>query len=331
MIKEYILTQPKNSRMRSIFIIPFLFITLNNISFAQNNLVNNAKYPSFQKPYFGLKAPTLYAEVFMDEHISNIDEPEMCGAFIDNGTKFYYNALYQGNWTIFETILVNNKWTIPKPINFTKDYTDRDFTISPDGQKIYFGSNRPRSKGEEILKSLDIYVSVITEIGNWSEPQNISKVINTDYFENYPSVDATGNLYFFSNRKEGLGGCEIYESKFVEGEYQKPELLGKAINSHKHDWDSFIAPDGSYIIFSSKDRDDTIGQQDLYISFKDKNGEWTKAINMGEKVNSTKDEICPSVSGNGKYFFFTSRRRGLADIYWINAQIIDSLKPTELK
>jgi Tol biopolymer transport system component len=198
--------------------------------------------------------------------------------------------------------------------------------MSPDGKTLFFGSNRPRKRGDEKLPSLDIYYSRRTGPGKWTEPHNLSKTVNSDFNENYPSIDSAGNVYFFSSRNEGLGGCEIYVSKYENSRYKTPELLDKNINSYKNDWDSFISPDGNYIIFSSQNRDDTIGRQDLYISFKDKNGRWTKAVNMGPRVNSTGDEICPSVSLDGKYFFFTSRRRGTADIFWIDAKIIDELK-----
>ena len=106
----------------------------------------------------------------------------------------------------------------------------------------------------------------------------------------------------------------------------KPENPGSAINSDKNDWDSFIAPDESYIIFSSQNRDDTIGGQDLYISYRKSDGRWSDAKNMGKRINSESGEICPSVSLDGKYFFFTSRRRGNADIFWIDAKIIVELK-----
>ncbi len=311
--------------MKPILVLLFIFFIAFNTAFVQES-----DFPILEEAYFGKEAPTEYAEVFMDGIISKLNEAEMCAGFTDNGTCFYYNAQHNGAWTIFETKIQNKKWTKPQPVNFTNGYTDRDFTISPDGNKIYFGSNRPRVKGQKKQKSLDIYVSVKNDSGIWNEPQNMGNVINTNYSENYPAIDANGNLYFFSNRGEGQGGCEIYLSRFINGGYLEPELLSSAINSNKHDWDSFIAPDGSYIIFSSQNRDDTIGLQDLYISFKDKNGKWIDAINMGPKVNSTKDEICPSVSTDGNYFFFTSRRRGLADIYWINAEIIETLKPKEL-
>ena len=199
--------------------------------------------------------------------------------------------------------------------------------MSPDGQRIYSGSNRPLKDGEKPLKSLDICVTERGENNAWQQPINLGKPINTPEFgENYPSVASNGNLYFFSCRNDGLGGCEIYLSKFSKGGYLDPTNLGPAVNSEKNDWDAFIAPDESYIIFSSQNREDTLGEQDLYISYK-KDETWTKALNMGKRVNSFSDEICPSVSLDGKYLFFTTRRRGKADIYWIDSKIIQELKP----
>jgi len=175
--------------------------------------------------------------------------------------------------------------------------------------------------------SLNIWMAERIRPGEWSEPVNLGNVINTNYTENYPSVDEKGNLFFFSCRKEGLGGCEIYTSKFYDGKYQQPELLNEKVNSDKHDWDPYIAKDGSFIIFSSQNREDSIGKQDLYISYKNRNGDWTEAVNMGPRVNSTEDEICPSISPDGEHMFFTTRRRGHSDIFWIDSNIIEELKP----
>lgn len=276
--------------------------------------------------YFGLKAPRDSSVVFIDGIISTLDKPEMCAGFSPDAREFYYNALLNDNWTIFVTKEIDGKWTKPEPINFTAGFTDRDFTMSPDGKQIYFGSNRPRIKGKNKSESLDIFVSNRLINGEWDEPSNLGSVVNSDLTENYPSVAENGNLYFFSCGRDGFSGCDIFISKIVDNNYLPPVNLGPSINSNKNDWDAFIAPDESYIIFSSQNRDDTIGGQDLYISFEDENNEWTQAINMGPKVNSASGEICPSVTPDGKYLFFTSRRRGMADIFWIDASIIDSLK-----
>lgn len=303
------------------FIILFLF---NPIS-AEDN------FPVLKGPYLGQKPPLGRAEIFMDGVISTLNKPEMCAAFTADGKEFYYNAYHEGNWAIFMTREVQGRWTRPKLMPFTSDYTDRDFTMSPDGNKILFGSNRPRQKGGKKLKSLDIFMTKRIKGNRWSKPENLGNPINTSFGENYPSIAQNGNLYFFSCREDGLGGCDIYLSRYVNSRYQKPENLGAAVNSDKHDWDAYIAPDESYIIFSSKDREDSIGGQDLYISYRRDDGNWTPAKNMGTHVNSPYCEICPSVSLDGKTLFFTSRRRGKADIYWINAKIIEYLKQKGLK
>lgn len=95
-----------------------------------------SKFPELSGAYFGKTAPKENAEVFMNEIISKLDEPEMCAAFTKDGKEFYYNALQNGNWAIFVTREINGVWTKPVPINFTSGYTDRDFTIFQRGHKL---------------------------------------------------------------------------------------------------------------------------------------------------------------------------------------------------
>jgi Tol biopolymer transport system component len=283
-------------------------------------------FPDLKGPYFGRQAPEKTAEVFMDGIISKKDEPEMNAAFTLDGREFYYCARYNGKWSIFGTREIKGRWKEPKPLAFTSGYTDRDFTMSPDGKKIVFGSSRPQQGGRPELDAPDICITERQPGGLWSIPKNIGPPVNSDGSENYPSLAANGNLYFFSVREDGYGRHDIYMSEFSGGKYLEPVNLGPAVNSDRNDWDSFIAPDESYIIFSSQEREDTLGGQDLYISFRKEDGGWIQAVNMGPRVNSFSGEICPSLSLDGKYFFFTSRRRGKADIYWITADIIRDLK-----
>ena len=95
---------------------------------------------------------------------------------------------------------------------------------------------------------------------------------------------------------------------------------GNEVNSEEYDMQPYIAPDESYIIISRL----CIEGKDLYISFKKNDGSWTKAKNMGERINSEADEFNPYVSPDGKYFFFS--RGGGCDYYWVSARVIDELK-----
>lgn len=81
----------------------------------------------------------------------------------------------------------------------------------------------------------------------------------------------------------------------------------------------------------STEKDEINGSGDLYISFQEEKGSWTEPINMGKPINSNKLEFCPMISPDGKYLFFSSRRRGNEDIYWVDAKVIENLKPQEIK
>ena len=92
----------------------------------------------------------------------------------------------------------------------------------------------------------------------------------------------------------------------------------------------YIAPDESYLLFSSM-RPDGNGDFDLYVSYKKKDGTWTKAKNLGDTINTSARESISVVSPDGNYLFFMSRRNGIGELFWVDARIIEELKPKELK
>ena len=106
--------------------------------------------------------------------------------------------------------------------------------------------------------------------------------------------------------------------------------LGPEINTERGEYNAMISPDGDYIIFTSHGFEDHYGAGDLYISFRKEDGNWAQSINMGPTINTEFFEYCPSVSPDGKYFFFTSNKKGTEDIYWVSAEIIKQLKEKSL-
>jgi len=69
-------------------------------------------------------------------------------------------------------------------------------------------------------------------------------------------------------------------------------------------------------------RPDGLGRGDLYVSFKHEDGSWSKSMNMGPQINTVHHELCPYVTSDGKYFFYTSNE----DIYWVSTDIIHQLR-----
>ena len=120
-------------------------------------------------------------------------------------------------------------------------------------------------------------------------------------------------------------------SSIKDGERLPPEVMGPNVNTGKWTAHPFIAPDESYLIWDSE-REGGFGDSDLYISFKQKGGAWSEAINMGSAVNSDKWDAYASVTPDGKYILFN---RALdddskeVDIYWVDASIIEELRPKQ--
>jgi len=235
---------------------------------------------------------------------------ELNAAFAPDGKTLYFTKRtpkYQ-LWTILVSTLKGDRWSTPRVAEFSGQYGDFDPFISPDGSQLFFSSNRPAPG--KTKSDFDIWVVKKTGAG-WSTPANLGADINTESQEYYPSVSNAGTLYFSSNREGGKGSGDIYRSRLVNGKYSKAENLGDEINSKFFEGDPYISPDESFLIFTSYNRPDGLGDGDLYISL-NRDGHWTAAKNLGRPVNSSALDFCPNMSPDGKYFFFTSER-GFAD------------------
>jgi Tol biopolymer transport system component len=244
--------------------------------------------------------------VFGDGVISTGDF-ESHPAFTPDGLTLYFlkSTPTFSFWTIVVSRFVDGRWTIPEVAPFSGRYSDADPFITADGKKFYFISNRP-APGKTI-RDLDIWVMDKTENG-WTEPRNLGQSVNSPANEWYPTVATDGTLYFGSGRAGGKGATDIYRSQFVNGNYAEPENLGSEINTEFDEYEPLIAPDQSYLIFMAAGRPDCISRSgDLFLSYR-KDGTWTKAVNLGNEINSPRDEYSPMISPDGKYFFFASTR-----------------------
>jgi len=200
----------------------------------------------------------------------------------------------------------NGVWTKPYPAPFSGKHKDLEPYFSPDNLRLYFVSNRPNNFEKE---NYDIfYVERSHKDSIWSAPVNLGNPINTAGNEFYPAIAESGNLYFTSVKEKDKGKDDIYFSTFENQKYSEPVSLNSNINTLGYEFNCFIAPDESYIIFSGYNRADGLGSGDMYISYKNENDEWMKAENLSDKINSKQMEYCPFVDVKNGKLFFTSRR-----------------------
>jgi hypothetical protein len=203
----------------------------------------------------------------------------------------------------------NNIWSDPQIADFSGKYFDIEPFISSDGLKLFYASNKPADNTDDKPKDFDIwYVQRKDKKSEWSAPLNIGEPINSAANEFYPSIADNNNFYFTCDERSTKGKDDIFFSKWENGKYSDPISLNDSINSDGYEFNAFIAPDESYIIFTAYQRDDGFGSGDLYISYKVSDSLWTKANNLGVKINSAKMDYCPFVDIKSNTLYFTSKR-----------------------
>jgi hypothetical protein len=266
------------------------------------------EFPVLEGPLMGQKPPGMVAEPFAQGIISKEDW-ELEGVFSPGMKEFYFTLDRATDVKKFKPTVIgfrqqNDIWK--KFIEFPRT---GEIVFSPDGKRMHMAKGYKDRVGD-----------------GWSELKSLGPMFDRkDWGIMRLSASAKGT-YVFDDYKSN---DEIRISTIKDGKRQAPKKMGPIVNTGKWTAHPFIAPDESYLIWDSE-RTDGYGDTDIYISYRQKDGSWGPAINMGDKVNSDKADFYASVTPDGKYILFNrTMKKGNIDIYWVDAQIIETLKPKE--
>jgi outer membrane protein OmpA-like peptidoglycan-associated protein len=142
--------------------------------------------------------------------------------------------------------------------------------------------------------------------------RNLGTVVNTKDLEYAPTITADGKtLYFVSDRPGGVGGHDFwYTTKAgrLDTVFAEPLNLGKPINTELNEGVASIAADGQTIFFTACNREDGLGDCDIYEAELD-GDQWINVRNVTE-INSPEWDSQPSISSDGKSLYFVSTRPG---------------------
>ena len=139
-------------------------------------------------------------------------------------------------------------------------------------------------------------------------PQNMGDSINSTALEYLPSLTVDGNKMIFNRRING--DEDFYESNKINGVWQNAKPLAGKLNTNFNEGAQNISQDGEWLIFTGCNYPEGLGSCDLYISYKNKNGEWSEAENMGRNINTDAWESAPSLSPDKRDLYFSSTRPG---------------------
>ena len=196
----------------------------------------------------------------------------------------------------------DGQWVQPELLNLNSDEHDATISVSPDGNTLFIYQD---SLGDGQVK----YSMLIGE--TWSAPVKLGSDINSEYWETHCTISANGNeLYFVSDRPNGQGKRDIYRCyKNADGSWGKSENMGAIINTSYDEDAPFLSPDGKFLYFASKGHR-TMGGFDLFVSKKDKDGNWGAPENMGYPLNTVDDDVFYQPMADGKRAYYSSRRDG---------------------
>ncbi|WP_372651919.1 OmpA family protein [Draconibacterium sp.] len=171
---------------------------------------------------------------------------------------------------------------------------------------------------------------------NWDNAVPMSDV-NTSDNEGAQTLSADSKILFFTacNREDGLGSCDIYFSRLLEGKWTEPKNAGAPLNTSSWEGQPSLSSDNRFLYFSSN-RTGGKGQKDIWrIAFNGFSAEgapqWGKPENM-EALNTSGDEISPFIHANNHNFYFASDTHvGMGGLDLFTAEINENGKVENLK
>ncbi len=255
--------------------------------------------------YLGQTPPGDEPQVFARGVIS-VDGKNTHGLrFSPDGSLLIFSRYPDGS--SFQMVRSQTGWSQPVPTSFK----GKEVSFDPLLKRIFY-----YNKG-------DLYFVHYGPDG-FSSPTKLPAVINTAEIEYYPNITAHRNLYFSMGSSWKTARVQVAK---LQGEgFGDPIDLREPINaggaSH-----ALIAPDESYMLFNSP-RAGSYTQNDIWVSFRNQDGSWATPANLGPRINrDAKAVLCPTLSPDGKYLFFTRfQEDNTGLVYWVSTGIIEKLR-----
>lgn len=287
--------------------------------------VDQPEFPHLQGPYFGQDPPGDEPGLFAVDVVASSRFKHGSITFSPDGLEAFWVSEYAFSDSgysiggILTSRVENGYWTVPRLAPFSRVGLHDDVPFfHPDGRRLYFLSSRTEDSAGVGRTARLWYVEKSSS--GWSSP----KVVQNDWGGHTLywqfSIAANGNLYFASPDRGGLGNGDIWVAEYSGSDWLPPEPMGAPVNSAQMEMSPYIAPDESYLIFSTSSPENASGLY-LKICRRGADGQWSKPEDVVSPSGKRIGGICPNVLANGKYLFINWGQTGEADIYWVNGKV----------
>ena len=262
-----------------------------------HNLTINSKYSEFGPMYY------------------NEDQIVYASA---NDTSIFATRKYKWNdqpyLDLYAAKLNDESQELKNAVKFSKEvntkYHEASVTFSPDNETMYFTRNnygKKLKRDKKGINHLKIYRSKKVN-GEWTEATEVP--FNSDsYSTGHPALSPDGKkLYFVSDMPGSIGQTDIFVVDVLEdGNFSEPRNLGPEINTERKEMFPFV---NNEKIYFSSDGHVGLGGLDIFEATIAEDGGFLEARNLGQPINSNKDDFSFIVNKEGQKGFFASNRKG---------------------
>lgn len=232
---------------------------------------------------------------------------------------------------IAENLLLS---AIPEKLgaNINSDYPEINPILSPDGKTLFFGRKYHPDNTGGISDYEDIWYSEWNEEKKeWGLAKNAGKPLNTNQPNFVSSITPDGNsmILILGNAYSEKGGkmkSGVSIARKEGDSWSKPRAIEIEDYYNLSMKANFFLTNSRKALIMSVDREDGEGGRDLFVSFLQLDGRWSKPLNLGPTINSANDETAPFMAADDRTLFFSSNGfpgYGGSDIY-ISRRLDDS-------
>ncbi len=242
-----------------------------------------------------------------------------------NANKMLHN-IKEYNYLINNPVPFN-----PRLLSFCTDEDEYLPLITPDGEYFFYThryKKEIKNKNKKLVEEFT-FSKILEEEEDYlvfSKGESMPFPFNVDNQNQGGASITMDNKHIFltvcdseRDKHTSYKNCDIYTSDHIDGKWSALKKLGPNINS-PHTWEgqASISADGKTLYFASA-REGGFGKLDIYYSKKNKNGEWSKAVNLGETINTEGNDKTPFIHSDNRTLYFSSDGRfglGSFDIFF---------------